>query len=68
MYEESRLANGLTVHYLHFPHAIDISLSLLVPSGCRHDPPDQPGMAHFIEHLLWNNIVGSNDIDTRIAF
>ncbi len=47
------LANGMRVYLLHDPTAQTDAVACAVRAGGWQDPVDAPGMAHFVEHLLF---------------
>ena len=49
----SRLDNAVRVVSCHLPHNHSVMFSLWLQSGARHDPPNQLGLAHLYEHLLY---------------
>jgi predicted Zn-dependent peptidase len=51
--EVTRLANGLTVMSDPMPHLETLSLGVFVASGSRHEPADQHGISHLIEHMAF---------------
>lgn len=59
---EAVLDNGMRVLVEEVPHSRSISVGLWVRVGSRDDPPSQPGIAHFIEHMLFK---GTPTRDTR---
>ena len=48
-----RLRNGLRVVTTPMPNAHTMSVSFAVRAGSVYDPPRAPGLAHFIEHLIF---------------
>ena len=48
-----RLANGLEVYLISDPEAIQSGAVLTVQAGSWQDPNQYPGVAHFLEHLLF---------------
>ena len=48
-----RLRNGLRVVTTPMPNAHTMSISFAVRAGSVYDPPRAPGLAHFIEHLIF---------------
>lgn len=53
-YTNKTLANGLRVMFVHDEESHKSAASLVVNTGHFDDPVDRPGMAHFVEHLLFN--------------
>lgn len=47
------LANGLRVTLIHAPDASRAAALLRIARGSHDEPPAFPGLAHFIEHLLF---------------
>ncbi len=45
--------NGLTVIGEEVPSSLSVSVGVWVKAGSRDDPHAHPGMAHFVEHLLF---------------
>jgi coenzyme PQQ biosynthesis probable peptidase PqqF len=56
------LANGLPVHLLHLPDAQRASAFIRVAAGSHDAPLQYPGLAHFLEHLLF---LGSRDFTAQ---
>lgn len=54
----TRLANGLEVRLLHRPGTTLCALLVDVQGGSHDEPGDYPGLAHFLEHLVF---LGSRD-------
>lgn len=53
-----RLANGAVLHVVQQPWARQAGACLRVAAGSHDEPPAYPGLAHFLEHLLF---LGSHD-------
>ncbi len=47
------LDNGMRALVEEVPHSRSISVGLWVRVGSRDDPSSQPGIAHFVEHMLF---------------
>ncbi|MFR0690635.1 pyrroloquinoline quinone biosynthesis protein PqqF [Enterobacterales bacterium AE_CKDN230030158-1A_HGKHYDSX7] len=47
------LANGLRATLVHAPGAQRAAALLRIARGSHDEPPEHPGLAHFIEHLLF---------------
>ena len=48
-----RLANGLEAYLISDPGVHESSAALAVEAGSWQDPKEYPGMAHFLEHMLF---------------
>ncbi len=48
-----RLKNGIEAYLISDPHAKHSAMSVAVKAGAWNDPADYPGMAHFVEHVLF---------------
>ncbi|MDX6648754.1 MAG: hypothetical protein QOJ97_705 [Solirubrobacteraceae bacterium] len=51
--ETSALANGLTVNRVALPGTRAITLLVAFDAGARTERPEENGMAHFLEHLVF---------------
>src|SRR5215468_2786376 len=51
--EMTTLANGVRVITEAMPHVRSVSVGIWVGSGSRREMPEQNGIAHFIEHMLF---------------
>lgn len=49
----SHLSNGMAVHCLSQPWLTHSAVCLRVFAGSHDEPPEYPGMAHFLEHMLF---------------
>lgn len=47
------LDNGARLLVTHMPHARSVSLSIYVAAGSRYEQPDESGLSHFLEHVLF---------------
>lgn len=48
-----RLANGLEAYLISDPEATKSAAGLVVEAGSWEDPAQYPGLAHFLEHMLF---------------
>ncbi len=48
------LNNGLRVYLIQDPEISEASASMKVSVGANQDPNDIPGLAHLLEHMLFN--------------
>jgi predicted Zn-dependent peptidase len=51
--EMTTLPNGVRVITEAMPHVRSVSVGIWVGSGSRRETPEQNGIAHFIEHMLF---------------
>src|SRR5689334_2159113 len=51
--EMTTLANGVRVISEAMPHVRSVSVGIWVASGSRRESPEQNGISHFIEHMLF---------------
>ena len=51
--EMTTLANGVRVITEVMPHVRSVSVGIWIGSGSRRETPEQNGIAHFIEHMLF---------------
>ena len=56
------LANGLRVVVVHDPHATEIQVTTRYRVGAVDEPDDQRGIAHLVEHLLFQQVIGQETI------
>ena len=51
--DSSSLANGLPVHRIDLPGTRAVTLLVAFDAGARTERPEENGMAHFLEHLVF---------------
>lgn len=51
-YQAIRLDNGMEVLLVSDPQAVKSLAALVVPVGSLQDPDTQPGLAHYLEHMI----------------
>jgi predicted Zn-dependent peptidase len=51
--ESSSLPNGLPVHRIDLPGTRAVTLLVAFDAGARTERPEENGMAHFLEHLVF---------------
>ncbi|KAJ1723579.1 metalloprotease [Coemansia erecta] len=65
-----RLLNNMTVLCAHDPDSVDSAASLSVNVGHQHNPPEFLGLAHFLEHMLFQGsekYPGENSYNKHIS-
>ena len=53
MHDVTTLPGGLRVASEHMPGVRSVSVGYWIDAGARDERPDQRGLAHFIEHMLF---------------
>ena len=67
--EAARLPNGLRVVTVDLPHLHTASLVLYVKVGSRLERPEDDGLSHFVEHMLFRGTEGHpTSYDINFAF
>ncbi|MDO9623973.1 MAG: pyrroloquinoline quinone biosynthesis protein PqqF [Pseudomonas sp.] len=66
--ESWQLANGLQVSILSLPGTAKAAISVRVAAGSHDEPADYPGMAHFLEHMLFLGSSGYAVEQSLMAF
>jgi zinc protease len=56
------LANGLRVVVIHDPRAVEVQVTMRYQVGIVDDPPEQPGMAHLVAHLMYQQLLGAKSV------
>lgn len=62
------LPNGVRVLTHPMEHTRSVSIGIWVEVGSRHEQPEESGMAHFIEHMLFKGTKTRSAKDLAIAF
>lgn len=60
------LANGLRVVLVRDPHATDLQVTMRYNVGSVDDPKDQSGVAHLVEHLMFQQVLGNESIFAKL--
>ena len=47
------LANGVRLATERMPHVRSVAIGIWLTRGSRHEPADNTGIAHFVEHMLF---------------
>jgi predicted Zn-dependent peptidase len=54
------LANGVRLATERMPHVRSVAVGIWLTRGSRHEPAEHPGIAHFVEHMLFKGTPGRN--------
>ena len=60
--EYLELGNGLRVVVVEDPRATQIQVTMRYRVGAVDDPPEQEGMAHLVEHLMFQQVLGGQSL------
>jgi predicted Zn-dependent peptidase len=52
------LANGVRLATERMPHVRSVAVGIWLTRGSRHEPNEYPGIAHFVEHMLFKGTPG----------
>ncbi|MGE5182895.1 MAG: M16 family metallopeptidase, partial [Acidobacteriota bacterium] len=61
------MTNGLRVVLVRDPRAPEVAVTMRYRVGFVDDPPGQEGMAHLVEHLMFQQVVGATTIFSRVV-
>ena len=64
-YRQIELPNGLKAILVSSPHSSSSAAALSVAVGSSHEPRELPGLAHFLEHMLF---LGSEKYPEETAY
>lgn len=67
-FETAVLPNGLTLRVLYQPSHPWVATNLVVHSGSSTGSPQDRGVAHFVEHLISDNVQGHRAADIEAFF
>ncbi|MFN0245867.1 MAG: M16 family metallopeptidase [Kofleriaceae bacterium] len=60
------LSNGLRVVRVFDPRARDVHVTMRYAVGAADDPAGQEGVAHLVEHLMFQQVVGAQSIFAKL--
>lgn len=52
-YQKTLLTNDSSLVLLQMPSSSSVTISAYIKAGYRFDPIEKPGLAHFVEHMLF---------------
>ncbi len=67
-YYKSTLPNGVRVLSEYIPNVCSVSVGIWVTVGSRHEGPRDPGISHFIEHMIFKGTEQRTALDIAKAF
>ncbi|MGH8354663.1 MAG: insulinase family protein, partial [Pseudomonas sp.] len=62
------LPNGAMLQLIHLPWAARAAAVARVNAGCHDEPPEYPGLAHFLEHLVFLGSADYPPLESLIPF
>src|SRR5699024_12829991 len=60
--------NGLRIVHEHIPTTNALSIGVWVKAGSNYERPEQAGLAHFIEHMLFKGTATRSAKDIATIF
>ena len=67
-FERTVLPNGMTVISCTMPSVRSVSLGLWFNVGSRDERPDQAGLTHFMEHMMFKGTPSKGPLDISMHF
>lgn len=66
-FQQTTLANGLTVIGEHNPQAKSVAVGYFVKTGSRDETPEISGVSHFLEHMMFkgSDTISGDEINTE---
>ncbi len=68
MFRETELPNGLKVLAEEVPGARSTALGFFVRTGARDEAPEENGVSHFLEHMVFKGPPGMDAHQVNLAF
>lgn len=68
MFREAELSNGLRVIAEVLPGARSVALGYFVKTGARDEGPEESGVSHFLEHMVFKGPEGMDALSVNLAF
>ena len=68
MVQVTTCENGVRIVSEHIPYTRSISIGIWVDAGSRYETPEENGITHFIEHMLFKGtkIVQQNKLQKAL--
>ncbi len=63
-----RLSNGLTLVGESSPSARSVALGFFVRTGSRDELPEESGVSHFLEHMMFKGTARRTALDVNLGF
>ncbi|WP_027358032.1 M16 family metallopeptidase [Desulforegula conservatrix] len=67
-YTKTTLSNGVKILSMHIPHVRSVAMGVWLDTGSRDEYPEENGMAHFIEHMLFKGTTTRSAYEIAKAF
>lgn len=64
--KNATLQNGLRVVHVRDPRAADVQVTMQYRVGSIDDPAGQEGMAHLVEHMMFQQVLGASSLAARL--
>jgi zinc protease len=60
------MPNGLRVVFVADPYASEVQVTMRYQVGAVDDPPGQEGIAHLVEHLMFQQVLGAQSLFAKL--
>ncbi len=67
LYQKTVLSNGLRIVTEKIPYVRSVSIGLWIEAGTRDELPEQNGIAHFLEHMVFKGTENRNAFEIADA-
>lgn len=67
-YSKTTLSNGVKILTMQLPHVRSAAMGVWLDTGSRDETPEENGMAHFIEHMLFKGTKTRSAYEIAKAF
>jgi predicted Zn-dependent peptidase len=67
-YSKTTLSNGVKILTMQLPHVRSAAMGIWLDTGSRDESPEENGMAHFIEHMLFKGTKTRSAYEIAKAF
>ncbi|MDW8222930.1 MAG: pitrilysin family protein [Gemmatales bacterium] len=64
----TRLANGLEIIGEYMPHSRSVAVGFFVKTGARDERPEEAGVSHFLEHMVFKGTERRTALDVNRDF
>jgi predicted Zn-dependent peptidase len=66
-YKKTKLSNGLTIIGESNPSNVSTAIGFFVKTGARDETPNESGVSHFLEHMMFKGTTRRSALDINFA-